>query len=80
MTEDLHQDLKKEMIVGVHLVKKEMTEDLHQDLKKEMIVGVHTVKKMVNFLSSKKSLGVLKKNLLKNLPRNLHFNLNNFYL
>jgi hypothetical protein len=72
MTEDLHQDLKKEVIAEVHLVKKELTEDLHQDLKKEMIAEVRLVKKVAKLQSPKK-------NLLKDLPRNLHLNLNNFF-
>ena len=67
--------MKKETIEKVLLAIEELTIDLHQDLKKETTVEVHLVKKVVNLLSSKKSLGVLKKNLLKKLPRNLYFNL-----
>ncbi len=55
-TADLRQDLKKETIVEVHLVKKEMikedlsateevTVDHHKDLKNEMTVEAHLVKK-----------------------------------
>jgi hypothetical protein len=53
--------------------------DLHLDIK-EMIEKVHMVKKIVNLLSSKRSQEVSKKNPLKNSPRNLNFNSNNFSL
>jgi hypothetical protein len=44
----------------------------------ETIVEVHMVKKAGNPLSSKRSLEVSKRNLLKSLQRNLLFNSNNF--
>ena len=78
MIEGLHRDLKKETTVKIHLVTEEVIADLHQDLRKETIVEVHMVKKAANLLSLKKSLVVLKKNLLKNLLGNLQFNSNNF--
>ena len=84
---DQPQDLN-EMIAEAHMVKKEMIEkdllateevivDQPQDLN-ETIVEVHMVQKVVNPLSSKRNLEVSKRNLSKNLQRNLLFNLNNF--
>ena len=70
VTADQPQDLN-EMIA-------EVTADQPQDLKKEMTVEAHMVKKVVNPLSSKRNLEVSKRNLSKNLQRNLLFNLNNF--
>ena len=55
----------------------EVIADQPQDLK-EMTVEAHMVKKVVNPLSSKRNLEVSKRNLSKNLQRNLLFNLNNF--
>ena len=78
MIADLHQDLKKETIVEVLSATKEVIADLHQDLKKETIVKVRTEKKVVNLLSLKRNLEVLKKDPLKNFLRNLQFNSNNF--
>ena len=69
MIVDQPQDLK-EMIAEVIV-------DQPQDLK-EMIAEVHMVKKVVKPLSLKRSLEVLKRNLSKNLQRNLLFNSNNF--
>jgi hypothetical protein len=66
---DQPQDLN-EMIVEVIV-------DQPQDLN-EMIVEAHMVQKVVNPLSSKRNLEVSKRNLSKNLQRNLLFNLNNF--
>jgi hypothetical protein len=56
----------------------EVIVDQPQDLN-EMIVEAHMVKKVVNPLSSRKNQEVSKRNLSKNLQRNLFFNLNNFY-
>ena len=67
---DQPQDLN-EMIAEVIV-------DQPQDLKKETTVEALMVKKVVNPLSSKKNLEVSKRNLSKNLQRNLLFNLNNF--
>jgi hypothetical protein len=67
---DQPQDLN-EMIAEVIV-------DQPQDLKKETTVEVHTVKKVVNPLNSKRNLEISKRNLSKNLQRNLLFNLNNF--
>ena len=79
------QDLNEmtaEVIVGQPQDLNEMTAevivDQPQDLKKEMTAEAHMVKKAVNPLISKKNLEVSKRNLLKNLQRNLLFNLNNF--
>ena len=66
---DQPQDLN-EMIV-------EAIVDQPQDLN-EMIAKVHMVQKVVNPLSSKRNLEASKRNLSKNLQRNLLFNLNNF--
>ena len=82
---DLHQDLKNETIIEAHMVKKEMMEkDLLateevivaqlQDLKNETTIEAHMVKKAVNPLSSERNLEVSKRNLSKNLQRNLLFN------
>ena len=90
MIVDHRQDLKKEMIVEVHSVKKEMikevlleTEEMivdhRQDLKKEMIVEALTVRRAVNRLGSKRNLQVLRKNLIRNLLSNPQFNLNNYF-
>jgi hypothetical protein len=76
------------MIVEAHMVRKETIEkdllateevivDQPQDLN-EMIAKAHMVQKAVNPLSSKRNLEVSKRNLSKNLQRNLLFNLNNF--
>ena len=77
------------MITEVHLVKEEMIEkdlsatkevivDLLQGLKKEMITEVHLVKKIANHQCLEKSLEALKRSPLKNLQRNLIFNLSYF--
>jgi len=67
---DQPQDLN-EMIAEVIV-------DQPQDLN-EMAAKAHMVKKVVNLLSSKRKLEVSKRNLSKNLQRNLLFNLNNFF-
>ena len=73
---DQPQD-SKEMIEKNLLATEEVIVDQPQD-SKEMITEAHTVKKVVNPLSSKRNLEVSKRNLSKNLQRNLLFNLNNF--
>jgi hypothetical protein len=66
---DQPQDLNETIV--------EVIVDQPQDLN-ETIVEAHTVKKVVNPLSSKRNLEVLKRNLSENLQKNLLFNLNNF--
>ena len=56
----------------------EVTVAQPQDLKKGTTAEAHMVKKVVNLLISKRNLEVSKKNLSKNLQRNLLFSLNNF--
>ena len=75
---DQPQDLK-EMIEKDLLATEEAIVDQPQDLK-EMIAEVHMVKKGVNLLNLKRDLEALKRNLSKNLQRNLPFNSNNFVI
>ena len=55
----------------------EVIVDQPQDLN-EMVAKAHMVQKAVNLLSLKRNLEASKRNLSKNLQRNLLFNLNNF--
>ena len=84
--------VKKEMIEKDLLATEEVIVDQPQDLNEmtvevivdqpqdlnEMVAKAHMVQKAVNLLSLKKNLEVSKRNLSKNLQRNLLFNLNNF--